>query len=125
MYRGTIASGDVRKRTFGHKGLDTWDIHHAYKHGGVVNGVVRQSTLHVYLAEPTKSLDDKGRPVPWTDARFDVYIPLDGGKHRVHHPKLNWGDEFWVPIEGWGITSVVSLDGAPPAIFWEVLPGKA
>lgn len=95
-----------------HQGHPTWDIFHVWQNDTIRHGVRFTSTLHVYVAEP-------GHP----DARVGIWVPNGEGGEPQH--LIPWGFDFWVPITGWGVISVVSFNDVPLKVFWELSAGKA
>lgn len=110
MYRATVENGGVTKRSQGHEGHPTWDIKHVHPDGNPVAGVVRRSTIHVYMAEPGPK-----------KAKVQIYNPGAGNPTR----EIGWLEEMWVPVGAYGVASVVSLNDVDLTVYWELLPGKA
>jgi hypothetical protein len=78
MFSGTIENGRVTLRKYGQDGLPTYDVWHCHPHlveyppGG---GVMRTSTLHVYLREALRG----PKAGAWAKVQVALWVP--GGVH--------------------------------------------
>lgn len=90
------------------------DIFHVWPDGHVENGVRHRSWVFVYLQAPLP---------PGAADRVRVSLWLPGQPHHEER-QLGWGEEWFTPVPGFGIASVLAEGDVPLEFFWELTPGK-